>query len=286
MKLYYRISDKSYDKVKLPGATKKTCFWNTINAFGLPSSDVRVIADNCEDSTLEQMEFFGEKAIRTNLGNAGSFRYALDLALEENAPDEIVYFAEDDYLYLPDAAKYVQDGMANADFVTLYDHPDKYTKRYQGGEISKVIKTHLTHWRYTVSTCMTFATRVELLQHDYNVWKEYTSGEHPNDHQAFCDLNGRGRRLAVCIPGRACHTDLTFSGQVSHVLIDPWAIDMMIHELDRRLDEAQKDNFPFWLLRQSILENKKLGGWELLKMQAALLDSAENAKTILKSPHT
>jgi glycosyltransferase involved in cell wall biosynthesis len=236
MKLYYRISDKSYEKHKLIGTTKETCFTNFCKVFSDFLQSTTIIADNCTDSTIDMLKSSGLLIIETKDGNAGSFRTALNLAVE-NAEDELLYFCEDDYFHNSKSSVLLQEGIKRADYVTLYDHPDKYTRFYDGGEFSKVIKTNSSHWRYTTSTCMTFGTKVKTLKQDMKVWNEFTSEDHPYDHFIFKKLTEeKKRRLAVCIPGAACHLDLTFSETVHHMLIEPWAIEMMIEQMEKNIE--------------------------------------------------
>ncbi len=247
MKLFYRISDKSFNKSKLIGSTKEVCLMNFCKAFAeVIFSDlseeyvppIMVLADNCERKTIKMIQEAGLPVTVTSEGNAGSLRKAIEIALEYD-DDELVYFCEDDYLHLGSAPKIIEEGIKRADYVTLYDHPDKYTRNYNGGEFSKVIKTASSHWRYTVSTCMTFGTKVGKLREDKDIWfdDEMTGEFVPHDHHIFGKLNEKGRRLAVAIPGVACHVDLTFSGTVNAMLMEHWAIDMMIGELTAELEE-------------------------------------------------
>jgi hypothetical protein len=282
MKLFYRISDKSYEKAKLIGTSKETCLMNFCQAFsrvifpeGKDTTDtpMRILADRCDRSTIKLLTETGLPVTMTDLGNAGSFRKALDLALEYG-PNELVYFCEDDYLHLPSAPTLLEEGIKRADYVTLYDHPDKYTRLYNGGEFSKVIRTESSHWRYTASTCMTFAAKVKTLKEDYDVWCKYTNETHPHDHQIFTDLVKRNRRLAVCIPGVACHTDLTFSGAMAQVFIDSWAIDMMIQHTQNKLDSIP--NIKESDEMKCILS--KMNGWQKLVMMDAMLKNLEKTK--------
>lgn len=193
---------------------------------------IKVICDNCERKTIKMVQETGLPFVSTAKGNAGSLRLALDMALEECEDNELVYFCEDDYLHLGSAPTLLEEGIKRADYVTLYDHPDKYSRYYNGGEYSKVIKTQSSHWRYTASTCMTFGTKVKMLREDKEIWDEFTSEEHPHDHFIFTKLGKKNRRLAVCIPGVACHIDLAFSGTIHQMVVDPWAIELMIEQLE------------------------------------------------------
>jgi hypothetical protein len=272
MKLYYRISDKSYPKTKLIGATKEVCFTNFIRAFaevifggeGPPAEDhtppMKVICDNCERNTAKMVQATGLPYTITTEGNAGSLWKTLVLALEECEDDDLVYFCEDDYLHLGSAPKLLREGIQHTDYVTLYDHPDKYTKYYNNGEFSKVIRTASSHWRYTASTCMTFGAKIRTLKKDMKIWEEYTSGDHPFDHDIFMSLNNKDRRLAVCIPGVACHTDLSFSGMINQMSLDPWAIDMMVAYLNRECEElaiAQDKGFEYLQMAEPLVNKTK-----------------------------
>ncbi len=128
----------------------------------------------------------------------------------------------------------IAEGLSLADYVTLYDHPDKYSAEYAFGETSKVMKTKSSHWRYTVSTCMTFATTVRMLKRDEAIWRRHLTGSHPHDHLIFSELE---KKLAVCLPGRACHCDLTWGGMEA---IEPWAVKMML-DLNMEMLRASSD---------------------------------------------
>jgi hypothetical protein len=257
MKFFYRISDQSYVKHKLIGASKRTCLHNFIEAFG---ENGLIIADRCGKETMKTVKGFDIPYVETDLGNAGSLRFTLEKALSEK-DDELVYFVEDDYLHLPDVPKFLQEGIKHADYVTLYDHPDKYTAFYDGGESSKVVRTRSSHWRYTSSTCMTFGTLVKTLRSDIEIWNRHTKDSHPQDALIFTDLNLEHKRtLTVCIPGRACHVDLEFSKLVDFMTIEDWAIRMMHSELSQKIANSGRFNEikELWNLVQTKTGSEKL----------------------------
>lgn len=287
MKLYYRISDNSYPKQKLPGADKNTCLLNFLKAFrdivfskdilnGKQRSAMTIIADRCGEETLKIVNGTGLPVLETDLGNAGTVHFAIDLAIKECHDGELVYICEDDYLHLSNAPQLLREGMLHSDYITLYDHPDKYTNLYGMGETSKVVRTNSSHWRYTVSTCMTFGAKISTLKEDVDVFKKHVVTEHPSDHDIFCELREKGRKLAVSIPGAACHTDLTFSGMAGALMMDPWAIQTLIVELEDKLENVEKriqpeDKKVFYELKRSILNNKE--NWDKLIGLDALLKS-------------
>jgi hypothetical protein len=130
--------------------------------------------------------------------------------------DEVVYFLEDDYLHLDGSRTALLEAIDRADYVTLYDAPDKYVPARMGGnpyieddgaDPTRVILTKSRHWRLTNSTTMTFATRVKTLREDNDVWKQFTEGNHPHDFQAFLALRAKGRALLSPIPTLSTHCE-------------------------------------------------------------------------------
>lgn len=212
MFVIYRISDTGYKKEKPEYINNQNCLLNAIRTFNKASW--WVIADNVGEET----KAFLHKELRTvehvNVGHgAGTFNLALDYAL--NLPDnEIVYFLENDYLHKPEADRVLESGFdLGFDYVTLYDHPDKYLNPAEGGnpfcagrsEETRVYLGEHCHWKLTNSTTMTFAAKVKTLKRDERVLRQWTDGTHPYDFQMFVELKRLGRRLASPIPGYATH---------------------------------------------------------------------------------
>lgn len=195
MHVYYRISDKGNPKEKLEFADKFYCLSNAMQEFG--KEFMHVIADNCNPETigfLKQHELSYEE---TSLGNSASFMYMLDLVLSKHKDEEAVYLLEDDYIHLKGAKDYLEDGLSIADYVTLYDHPDKYRMVNDGGnpfnyrELApcRIYLGNKTHWRSVDSTTMTFAVKVQTLKEDYAIWQKYTRTRNPKDFYGFMELH-------------------------------------------------------------------------------------------------
>jgi len=194
MKVFYRISDKGNPKEKLPSADKFHCLQNAISEFG--AANIFVIADNCKPETITFIESKGLAYEQTSLGNSASFRYMVEKIISSLSDDESVYLLEDDYIHLPGAALLLSEGLSLADYITLYDHPDKYRLALDGGNPFNFTRLHPatvfvtahSHWATVNSTTMTFATRVKTLREDYPVWKKYTTSRNPKDFRAFLEL--------------------------------------------------------------------------------------------------
>ena len=101
MIIYYRISSNSYNKPRIPGATKSVCLKNFLEIF--QEETIFLIKDNCDELAEKEIEkvlkdYPHIKTETTQLGNSGSFKYALSQAISHD-PNEIIYFVEDDYLH-------------------------------------------------------------------------------------------------------------------------------------------------------------------------------------------
>ena len=175
-----------------------------------------MIADNVSQETKELLHDNVKTVEHVNVGHgAGTFNLALDMALNLD-DEEIVYFVENDYLHKPDAMQVLQSAFGmylGIEYVTLYDHPDKYMEPGVGGnphcygkaENTRVFLGQYCHWKITNSTTMTFAAKVRTLKQDEKILRHWTSGPHPNDFQMFSELRSKGRQLISPIPGYATH---------------------------------------------------------------------------------
>lgn len=218
----YRLSDNGYNKPKFANATKMHCLHNCIKQFKADNIHLFVDETNLLSETREAIEMldevvpFDEFNYYIGGSSAGSWRHVYEYAMKTFKDDDIIYFVEDDYLHLPNSATILREGMAIADYVSLYDHNDKYIPATIGGnsfigmdcgEVTKVFRTASTHWKLTNSTTMTFAVTHEQLKRDDATWQKYTQGSHPNDFQCFLELRALGRSLITPIPGYSTHCE-------------------------------------------------------------------------------
>jgi len=213
MKIIYRISEGGYPKEKPEYITKINCLKNALTHFD--ENDFTLIADGVsEEFKSEIRKIYNGKIENVNIGHgAGTFNIALN-GIEGLDVNEIVYFLEDDYLHKEGSQKVLESGFdLGMDYVTLYDHPDKYLNPIEGGnpycegraEFTRVYLGEYSHWKLTNSTTMTFAAKVKTLKEDEGILRQWTAGEHPHDFQMFGDLQKKGRRLVSSIPGYSTH---------------------------------------------------------------------------------
>ena len=204
--VFFRTS-KVFGKFPIHSVDSRLTFYSLLESFSL--SEVVCIADN---ATEEQSCFFSRNVhnfYRTSKGNSASFRLAVELA--ELHPADIYYFVEDDHLHLPDQKSYLAAGLEHFDFVSLYDHPDKYHHQCYPGLQRQVLATPIGHFSSSPSTVMTFACKAETLRRAREILLDpaFTGKElkAPRDHQMFIALAEAGFTLGTAIPGRSTHCE-------------------------------------------------------------------------------
>jgi len=138
-----------------------------------------VLLDNCPPAYAELLKtLFPETPMELiSLGGEGNgptfIRQVEILGAQTDA--DLVYFAEDDYLYLPRSLERTVNFMRRhpeADFVTPYDHADfhsKYVHRFRGAEFVE----DGCRWRTVASTCLTFMARREAVAQSATAFRTY-----------------------------------------------------------------------------------------------------------------
>jgi hypothetical protein len=214
IKIIYRISDVGYNKIKPDYIINENCLRNAVQVFG--KNNFHVIADNVSDSTKEMILKYVDVLQIVSVGHgAGTFNLALDWALKQN-DDDIIYFLENDYLHKPGSKNILIEGIElGANYVSLYDHPDKYIPASRGGnpqidedggEYTKLFLSKSCHWKITNSTTMTFASTVKILREDEEVLRKWTNrGHYPDDYKMFLELREKNRTLVTSVPGYSTH---------------------------------------------------------------------------------
>lgn len=214
MKVIYRISDAGYNKVKPDYITNENCLRNAVEVFG--KDNFHVIADNVSDTTEQMILKYVNDIQKVSIGNgAGTFNLALDCALEHDE-NLLVYFLENDYLHKSNSIDIIKEGIElGADYVSLYDHPDKYIPASRGGnpqieddggEYTKLFLSKSCHWKITNSTTMTFASTVKVLKEDETILRKWTNrGHYPDDYKMFLELREKNRILVTSVPGYSTH---------------------------------------------------------------------------------
>jgi hypothetical protein len=220
------MSETGYAKVKLAGINNDLCLKNALYTNYYSHDEETswcIIGDNLTKDTKDKILMIprmkhGNKTIEdVSVGNgAGTFNLALDKALQYDDND-VVYFLENDYIHKQSWDKILLEGIQDlgADYVSLYDHPDKYMPANKGGnplvgsdggEETKVFLTKSCHWKLTNSTTMTFAAKVSTLKKDETILRKWTTIDgYPRDFDMFIELRSIGRSLVTPIPAWSTH---------------------------------------------------------------------------------
>lgn len=168
------------DKLRL----SEICLRSFKGSLGGLRVKVWALLDGCPDgyANLFQKYFDEGQLVLIRLpgvGNQATFGRQMDILLEQEDSD-LVYFAEDDYLYLPNQfPRMVKFLMAHedVDFISPYDHPDCYTLEiHRHPKWVRVYSGH--HWRTAASTCLTFLTRKQTLRRKERIFRSYCRRNH------------------------------------------------------------------------------------------------------------
>lgn len=167
-----------------PGLSKKPAFFtrkldlweasvrSLAGALDGVNASVHGLLDDCPDEYEEilRSHLGADIAQVRRLGKSGNqATWAMQLDLLSDLPeDQLVYLAEDDYLYVPGAfARSVdfQRAHRDVDFVSLFDHPGWY----YGPDIQPIDHHALRwhgdrHWRTAVCTTCSFQSRARVLR--------------------------------------------------------------------------------------------------------------------------
>jgi len=195
------------------------------------NTEIYVVCDNVKKPTFKKISNFINKknifSINLN-NNSKSLLYCINLALgiEKNSSfkpmkkNEIIYFVENDYIHLDNSKHILINAFKfNAHYVSLYDHPDKYGKgsiefkekrkyeQFFDNPETRVILGDFCHYKTSISTTCTFATKFKTLQEDYDYFVKMCKRDIPRDHKIFKALTKSGRNLLTPIPSFSTHTD-------------------------------------------------------------------------------
>jgi hypothetical protein len=219
MRIIYRISEThGINKIKHDQINKRDYLIHFLKIFC--GYDIHIICDNITDKMYNWIcSLIPDTNIsRTSLNNSRSFIFAVNYAITNFDKNDRIYFAEDDYIYKTNAPLIINEGLDIADYSSGYDHPDKYINHCDGGpnpfienggELTRLLLTKNSHWKYTNSCCMTFATTISQLIVDYDIFIKHCQTNIPNDFNIWTELiNNSQRKLVSCIPGISTHGEL------------------------------------------------------------------------------
>ena len=127
--------------------------------------------------------------------------YVKNQPMESN---DLIYWLENDYMHVDgwvDKLTTLFKTYNGLDYVSLYDHNDKYFSPEYDDLVSKIIVTENHHWKTNPSNCGSYIITRKTFEEDYDIWSVAVG-----DHNTFIDLNeSRGRFVFSPIPGLSTH---------------------------------------------------------------------------------
>lgn len=205
------FSANSANKARPEWFTTEKC-WNNLNETADSDTSVTVLFDGAPNES----HFLYNKDIDIVCTKGGSdghsflnlLKYVNDLNIED---DTILYFLEDDFYHRTGWTNILREGFQyiGVDYITLYDHSDKYDDSAYGDLQSKIIVTPSIHWRTTPSTTNTYAMLSQTFRKHYNIHLEYCDLNRgfTHDHAKFTRLWQEGASLISCMPGYSTHCE-------------------------------------------------------------------------------
>ncbi len=210
------FSSNSAHKNRPEWFSREKC-WNNLKQTIDSDTEINVIFDGKPN----EEHFLSKSSKGYNLvckqgGNDGqSFLNLLEYVYEQDIDDEtILYFLEDDYIHKPGWTNILREGFdyIGVDYITLYDHYDKYFLPMYNDLQSKILATFSTHWRTIPSTTNTYAMKAKTFKKHYNIHREYCDlvKGYTRDHDKFLRLWNEGSHLISCVPGYSTHCEVEY----------------------------------------------------------------------------
>jgi hypothetical protein len=192
---HYRNEGFSYEK----------CFNNLLKTIkDHPNVKLTVMMDGSKQDTF--LEKYDGEVYEFNGGtDAASFfetvKYAKNKDINSN---DLIYFLENDYLHIDGWVEKIIDLFSTfqgLNYVSLYDHNDKYFLPMYDDLVSKIFVTNKHHWRTTPSTCGSFIISKQILDEDFDILSTMVG-----DHNKFLYLQqNKSRFVLTPIPGLSTH---------------------------------------------------------------------------------
>lgn len=205
MKVIYRMTDINStnpspiywgDKLKL----NEICLKSFVEAFKEVKPYVYMICDRCPDFYETFVKSIVPFPMEIEFTQSGVRENAVHQYDYFNNDGEIYLFQECDYLYLPGAGRKMLYAALEFDFISPYDHPDKYKESMIPLDIEyRKVKGQM--WRSTDSTTSTFMVCGDVLVKTIDLFRKWGW----EDHARWLDLGKKGYKLWTPLPSLATH---------------------------------------------------------------------------------
>ena len=215
------MSSNSSAKSRPPTFDREAIFKTLLENSSESSSFTVILDTKATDPLHFTQKIDGMHAVTIKQGafgsDAASFRQVLYHVMEKMdqwSDDDVVCFLEDDYLVSSDWISLVREGLSISDYVTLYDHPDKYSDLYKN--IPCLLFKLRRYWRTTPSTTNSYAMKLSTLKRDLAIhFKSCEGNGVTRDHAKFLELWASGYKLVSCIPSAWSHEEQEMAVEIT-----------------------------------------------------------------------
>lgn len=201
--VFYRIYPQPNQKSPIFKDDKfrltQICLDSFTTAFKSIKPYVVFLLDSCPPSyhqLIQSQTLDHEIVLLNRAGRLYSFLAQLELA-QQLPSDTLVYFAEDDYYYLPDAGPELIQALNHYDSVSLLTPLTQNRLVIINNQVS----TSQRHWQRYRATCMTFGTHANLVKNQLKLFTRHGSWDHP----LWSTLHDYGYTLGAPIQSLAAH---------------------------------------------------------------------------------
>jgi len=184
------------------------CYDNLLLTLSDTSSNLynlNIVYDGKDPNWIEDKDF--NKFYKIQEGeDFKSFQKTCDIVKNDNLIEDgdLIYFLENDYMHVNgwiDKIFELFQTYNGLDYVSLYDHNDKYFLPMYDNLTSKIFTSPSHHWRTTPSTCGSFITTKQRLSEDFDILSTMRG-----DHNKWLWLNeNRNRFVFTPLPGLSTH---------------------------------------------------------------------------------
>jgi hypothetical protein len=182
------------------------CFVNLLDTIQGKNVDLHLIMDGSIDNNF--IKKYKDKytlhsvKVGSDYGSyLETYKYIKTLNINDN---DLIYFLENDYLHVEGWVEKIVDLFStydNLNYVSLYDHGDKYFHPNYDNLVSKIFVSNTHHWRTMISTCGSYVISKKIFEEDEDI---NTGG--PGDHDKFLHLSEiRNRFVLTPVPGLSTH---------------------------------------------------------------------------------
>lgn len=187
--------------------TYEKCYRNLLSSLEWGSDDykINIVYDDTEHNWVKSVKYDKLYEIDAKEDMASFFKTC---SLIKNDPTiengDLIYFLENDYMHVDGWLNKVIELFSTykgLDYVSLYDHNDKYFLPMYDNLVSKIFTSPTHHWRTTPSTCGSFIVTKERFNEDFDILSTMRG-----DHNKWLWLNEhRSRSVITPIPGLSTH---------------------------------------------------------------------------------